>query len=182
MSCGKSTYYVYEDSVYNNIQKKNIILSYYAIEVTPKKEVIFKAVSNNLGSGFVYIYTDRYNCTANDEEISFCRNFTFINYLHTAYPLDWKFASTNNFNIKGAEVSYTNYGKKETDTLKLIENQNFRDLIQKDEGFKAAGIYWFPPYIVKTKKIDYNKFYEYSSSLKKANIEKKNPMIVNHQE
>ncbi|WP_444626042.1 hypothetical protein ACSLMH_06545 [Flavobacterium columnare] len=50
-SCSKSTYYVFEEYNYDPDFRINYLHSYCALEITPKKEVIFRGTSNEY-----YIY------------------------------------------------------------------------------------------------------------------------------
>ncbi|MET3047578.1 hypothetical protein [Flavobacterium covae] len=60
ISCGKSTYYVYEKYKYDPDFRVNYLHSYCALEITPKKEVIFR------GSSSRYIIKDKKNTYFDD--------------------------------------------------------------------------------------------------------------------
>ncbi|AMA50091.1 hypothetical protein [Flavobacterium covae] len=53
ISCSKSTYYAFEEYDYDPDYKYNYLYSYCALEITPKKEVIFR------GSSRRYVIKDK---------------------------------------------------------------------------------------------------------------------------
>jgi hypothetical protein len=159
ISCGKSIYYAYED-IGKNYSGESYIKSYCTIEVTRKKEVIYRATSSNYwmndykkSNKFVYLYS------YNDDDFPNIDNesFSFSNILLEMYyiknhPPNYRIGFVKN--IYPSKV-YIDFIKKGKDSLK---SEYYLNDLPKENSFEEAGINWFPPYMVKIDKIDYLKF------------------------
>ncbi|MET3047403.1 hypothetical protein V8245_14455 [Flavobacterium columnare] len=192
LSCGKSTYYVYEKYKYDPDFRINYLDSYCALEITPKKEVIFRGSSSRYiikdkkntyfddnSSEYIYIYSDKEATNIGEYGILFCRKSSECFYFS---PTDiqintnefrFKSVDINDFyNIKNWNKQYVmySYDEKNKDSIILSKANSVSNFIKNDTGLKYANIPWFPPYLVKVKKIDYNKFKEQCSRLKYAHF------------
>ncbi|WP_376776996.1 hypothetical protein [Flavobacterium covae] len=192
LSCGKSTYYVYEKYKYDPDFRINYLDSYCALEITPKKEVIFRGSSSRYiikdkkntyfddnSSEYIYIYSDKEATIISEYGIHFCRRqsdcyyFSLDDYQINTGKFKFRFSIINNiYNGKNWDKEYISYMYRDakTDTLFALNNNMMKNFIKEDIGFKYANIPWFPPYLVKVKKIDYNKFKEQCSRLKYAHF------------
>ncbi|OWP86094.1 hypothetical protein BWK60_10595 [Flavobacterium covae] len=192
LSCGKSTYYVYEKYKYDPDFRINYLDSYCALEITPKKEVIFRGSSSRYiikdkkntyfddnSSEYIYIYSDKEATIIGEYGIHFCRRqsdcyyFSLDDYQINTGKFKFRFSIINNiYNGKNWDKEYISYMYRDakTDTLFALNNNMMKNFIKEDIGFKYANIPWFPPYLVKVKKIDYNKFKEQCSRLKYAHF------------
>ncbi|QOH23388.1 hypothetical protein GSQ57_01595 [Flavobacterium columnare] len=65
ISCGKSTYYAFEEYDYDPDSGKDYLYSYCALEITPKKEVIFR------GSSRRYVIEDKKTTYFDDNSSSY---------------------------------------------------------------------------------------------------------------
>lgn len=152
MSCGKSTYYVYDVC---DINKYN----YCTLEVTRKNEVIYRATSdfyllnNNL---YVYIYSGKTSSIVNQDFISFACNQADLYYIKNSDNINYINLPINAFGDNKGAMGYTKKGK---DTITTNINTN-RDLeyFQNDIALKESGFKWYPSYMVKVDKIDYSRF------------------------
>ncbi|MBF6659312.1 hypothetical protein ABXT01_13665 [Flavobacterium columnare] len=180
LSCGKSTYYVYEKYKYDPDFRINYLDSYCALEITPKKEVIFRGTSNEYyiynkkttyfddnSSSYIYIYSDKEATWIDEYGIYFCQRpsecFYFSPDVYEIETEKYKFQSisiNDYYNAKNWNKQYIKYGfdEKNKDSLVLSKTNNVIDFIKSEVAFRSANIPWFPPYLVKVKKIDYNKF------------------------
>ena len=157
-SCGKSVYYAYEyrDAI-------NDHYSYCTLEVTRKKEIIYRASSddyfvypNNVHL-FVCIYSDKDAAKVSKNYYGFG---SAISELWTI-----KVNDVPNLKMPGNLLSLDNevdssvsYGIMENDTI--VRSTDDFEYLKKGRGFKENGILWFPKYMVKVDRIDYNKFYK----------------------
>lgn len=191
-SCSKSTYYVFEEYNYDPDFRINYLHSYCALEITPKKEVIFRGASNEYyiynkpnthsnsnSSSYIFIHSDKEASYISEYGVDFCRRQSDCYYFSPdIYQINtekykFRFSIINNiFNAKNWDKEYISYMYKDTktDTLFALNNNMMKKFIKEDEDLKDANIPWFPPYLVKVKKIDYNKFKEKSSRLKYAHF------------
>jgi hypothetical protein len=156
-SCGQSVYYAYEfrDAI-------NDHYSYCTLEITPKKEIIYRASSddyfvyNNNVHAFVCIHSDKDVAKITNNYYGFGATTSNLwtieigdnperelSFLHFDYPYD-------------ASISYL--VEKENDTIKCTTNDF--EYLKKGYGYKEKGVLWFPEYMVKVNQIDYNKFYK----------------------
>ncbi|WP_444659984.1 hypothetical protein [Flavobacterium columnare] len=180
IACGKSTYYVYEKYKYDPDFRVNYLHSYCALEITPKKEVIFRGASNEYyiydkqttyfddnSSSYIYIYSDKEATWIDEYGIYFCQRpsecFYFSPDVYEIETEKYKFQSisiNDYYNAKNWNKQYIKYGfdEKNKDSLVLSKTNNVIDFIKSEVAFRSANIPWFPPYLVKVKKIDYNKF------------------------
>ncbi|MET3047540.1 hypothetical protein [Flavobacterium covae] len=62
------------------------------------------------------------------------------------------------------------YDEKNKDSIILSKANSVSNFIKNDTGLKYANIPWFPPYLVKVKEIDYNKFKRKCRRLKYAHF------------
>ncbi|OOB81614.1 hypothetical protein BZL53_14550, partial [Flavobacterium columnare] len=192
IACGKSTYYVYEKYKYDPDFRVNYLHSYCALEITPKKEVIFRGASNEYyiydkqttyfddnSSEYIYIYSDKEASYISEYGIDFCRRPSYCDYFSpSVYEVEtnkyvFKPGPINEFyNSKNWDKEYISYMYRDakTDTLFALNNNMMKNFIKEDIGFKYANIPWFPPYLVKVKKIDYNKFKRKCRRLKYAHF------------
>ncbi|WP_444659974.1 hypothetical protein [Flavobacterium columnare] len=192
LSCGKSTYYVYEKYKYDPDFRINYLDSYCALEITPKKEVIFRGTSNEYyiynkpnthsssnSSEYIYIYSDKEATIIGEYGIHFCRRQSDCYYFSPdVYQINtgkfkFRFSIINNiYNGKNWDKEYISYMYRDakTDTLFALNNNMMKNFIKKDEDLRDANIPWFPPYLVKVKKIDYNKFKRKCRRLKYAHF------------
>ncbi|WP_444622887.1 hypothetical protein [Flavobacterium columnare] len=180
IACGKSTYYVYEKYKYDPDFRVNYLDSYCALEITPKKEVIFRGSSSRYiikdkkstyfddnSSEYIYIYSDKEATWIDEYGIYFCQRpsecFYFSPDVYEIETEKYKFQSisiNDYYNAKNWNKQYIKYGfdEKNKDSLVLSKTNNVIDFIKSEVAFRSANIPWFPPYLVKVKKIDYNKF------------------------
>ncbi|PDS22403.1 hypothetical protein B0A78_12025 [Flavobacterium columnare NBRC 100251 = ATCC 23463] len=192
LSCGKSTYYVYEKYKYDPDFRINYLDSYCALEITPKKEVIFRGTSNEYyiynkpttyfddnSSSYIYIYSDKEATWIDEYGIYFCQRpsecFYFSPDVYEIETEKYKFQSisiNDYYNAKNWNKQYIKYGfdEKNKDSLVLSKTNNVIDFIKSEVAFRSANIPWFPPYLVKVKKIDYNKFKRKCRRLKYAHF------------
>ncbi|WP_444647559.1 hypothetical protein ACSLMO_07830 [Flavobacterium columnare] len=193
LSCGKSTYYVYEKYKYDPDFRINYLDSYCALEITPKKEVIFRGSSSRYiikdkkntyfddnSSEYIYIYSDKEASYMSEYGIDFCRRPSYCDFFSpSTYEIktgEYRFKSVpinEYYNWKKWDkeyISYIYYDKKNKDSLLLSKSINVTDFIKNDTVFRDANIPWFPPYLVKVKKIDYNKFKRKCRRLKYAHF------------
>ncbi|HEX8575732.1 MAG TPA: hypothetical protein VF677_05515 [Flavobacterium sp.] len=165
-SCGKSVYYAYEFS-----NELNDYYSYCTLEITKNKEIIYRASSykyhhvyphNNI---YVYIYS-------NKEAAGISKNY--YNFGATISDL-WTIKYGDNLKMQGGFI-YFDYPSDSSISYRIEENDtivcttNDFEYLKKGYGYKENGILWFPEYMVKVDKIDYNKFYK---SIRHLNL--KNP-------
>ncbi|WP_421497662.1 hypothetical protein [Flavobacterium columnare] len=180
IACGKSTYYVYEKYKYDPDFRVNYLHSYCALEITPKKEVIFRGTSNEYyiynkpntysssnSSSYIFIHSDKEATIIGEYGIYFCQRpsecFYFSPDVYEIETEKYKFQSisiNDYYNAKNWNKQYIKYGfdEKNKDSLVLSKTNNVIDFIKSEVAFRSANIPWFPPYLVKVKKIDYNKF------------------------
>ncbi|WP_376776997.1 hypothetical protein [Flavobacterium covae] len=192
IACGKSTYYVYEKYKYDPDFRINYLHSYCALEITPKKEVIFRGASNEYyiynkkttyfddnSSSYIYIYSDKEATWIDEYGIYFCQRpsecFYFSPDVYEIETEKYKFQSisiNDYYNAKNWNKQYIKYGfdEKNKDSLVLSKTNNVIDFIKSEVAFRSANIPWFPPYLVKVKKIDYNKFKRKCRRLKYAHF------------
>lgn len=187
VSCGKSTYYVYEEYNYNPDFRQNYLYSYCALEITSKKEVIFRGASRRYDiidkkityfdgntSEYVYIYCDKESSLIDNYGIYFCRRPSVCHY----FSLDYAQVNKNKYEFKDAVINDFNhwenqyieykYNEKNKDSIVLSKTQDVINFIKNDTGFRHANIPWFPPYLIKVKRIEYDNFKKKCSSLKES--------------
>jgi hypothetical protein len=149
VSCSKSAYYAFQD---------NSTYSYCTIEVTKKKEVIYRASSLNYfnKSCFVYISSlnDNYYKNINNDTIGLENPHLEMFYIGTEYPIKYKFELVRNGNPELNKL-YISFIKVKNDTIKT---QYYLNNLVKETSLQKAGVKWFPPYLIKVDKIDYSKF------------------------
>ncbi|QYS91578.1 hypothetical protein JJC04_01950 [Flavobacterium covae] len=130
-------------------------------------------------SEYIYIYSDKEATIIGEYGIHFCRRqsdcyyFSLDDYQINTGKFKFRFSIINNiYNGKNWDKEYISYMYRDakTDTLFALNNNMMKNFIKEDIGFKYANIPWFPPYLVKVKKIDYNKFKEQCSRLKYAHF------------
>ncbi|WP_444622881.1 hypothetical protein [Flavobacterium columnare] len=192
IACGKSTYYVYEKYKYDPDFRVNYLDSYCALEITPKKEVIFRGSSSRYiikdkkstyfddnSSEYIYIYSDKEATWIDEYGIYFCQRpsecFYFSPDVYETENKKYRFQSApiNDFyNAQNWDKQYIKYryDEKNKDSIVLSKTDNVTSFIKNEKGFRYANIPWFPPYLVKVKKINYNKFKEQCSRLKYAHF------------
>jgi hypothetical protein len=161
-------YYAYELR-----DKINDQYSYCTLEVTPKKEIIYRASSYKY---FVYPKNVHvFVCIHSDKHVAkIAKNYygfgattsnlwtieirdnpeRELSFLYFDYPHD-------------ASISY---GIMENDTI-LRSTDDF-EYLKKGHGYKEKGVLWFPEYMVKVDQIDYNKFYKQVRHMDLKNIHK----------
>lgn len=191
VSCGKSTYYVYEQYEYDPDFKQNYLHSYCALEITPKKEVIFRGSSEEYHipdkpttylesnwSDYVYIYSNKEASSISEYGIVFCRKPSDCDFFSpSVQQVDTKkyrflscpingFQNAQNWGKQYISFIYKE-GKVDTLTLNNVMMKNF---VKNEKGFRYANIPWFPPYLIKVKKINYDNFKKKCSRLKYAHF------------
>ncbi|MFK7004771.1 hypothetical protein ACIPCA_04970 [Flavobacterium covae] len=192
ISCSKSTYYAFEEYDYDPDSGKDYLYSYCALEITPKKEVIFRGSSRRYviedkqttyfddnSSSYIYIYSDKEATNIGEYGILFCRKssecfyFSLTDIQINTNEFRFKSVDINDFyNIKNWNKQYVmySYDEKNKDSIILSKANSVSNFIKNDTGLKYANIPWFPPYLVKVKKIDYNKFKRKCRRLKYAHF------------
>lgn len=167
ISCGKSTYYAYEFS-----DEINHHYSYCTLEITKTKAVIYRAKSDKYyiypnNTIYAYLYSPPAASTVNDDSILFAQNASDLFYMQDFSNPTCKQTSVNVF---GENPICIDYKKTMNDTIIHTNNETFLDYAKNEYGLRTAGIKWFPEYMVKIDKIDYQKF---GSSIQHMNL--KNP-------
>lgn len=157
LSCSKSIYYAYYEKDINHP-------SYCTLEITKKKEIIYRASSYEYSSQsypfdnlYIYIYSDKYATNIDENYYSFVSGGTSdIVYIKNEFkPKFSSFFLFFDYYKPGYSISYFRDGN---DTIFSTARNDFEYLKTKGIGFKEHGIKWFPPYMVKVDKIDYTKF------------------------
>ena len=164
LSCGKSVYYVYDQSEYKDHY------SYCTLEITRKNEIIYRAASYKywylsypVSNVFLYLYSNKYETDVTEKYYRFVAPSADISYVKNGYK-----SKFNHFFITFDEPEKSiYYSRKSNDTI--YGTTDF-DYIKNVYSFKEHGINWFPPYMVKVDKIDYTKF---GSKIQHLNL--KNP-------
>ena len=152
ISCGKSTYYVYDVCDINRY-------NYCTLEITSKNEVIYRATSDSYSLNniiYTYIYSAKKSSIVNEDFISFACNQADFYYIKNSNNFNYINLPINVFGENKGAMGYTKKGK---DTI--ITNINTeRDLqyFQNDIALKKSGFKWYPSYMVKVDKIDYSRF------------------------
>ncbi|WP_444626047.1 hypothetical protein ACSLMH_06525 [Flavobacterium columnare] len=128
---------------------------------------------------YIYIYSDKEASYISEYDVDFCRRqsdcyyFSLDDYQINTRKFKFRFSIINNiYNGKNWDKEYISYMYRDakTDTLFALNNNMMKNFIKEDIGFKKANIPWFPPYLVKVKKIDYNKFKRKCRRLKYAHF------------
>lgn len=154
-SCGKSIYYVYDyDTKYHT--------NYCTLEITRKKEIIYRASSDEYWSQsypfsnlYIYIYSDKYATDITKNHYSFVSGIADLILVENEFKPKFKNAFVVTFIDKpGYSILYKKEGN---DTIFNVADNDF-EYLKEGRGFKENGIKWFPPYMVKVDKIDYTKF------------------------
>lgn len=174
VSCGKSTYYAFEEYDRYSVSNSPNLYSYCTLEITPKKEAIFRGFSGRYLSrkkegghyditDYIHIYSNKKATRIAKYGISFCQNSSECKFLlrdnqEKEYN-DFKVTKINDLRLRSESILYT-YRNKKKDTIFALDDDMMKNFIKSDKGFNDANIPWFPPYLVKIKKIDYNKFIE----------------------
>ncbi|PDS22401.1 hypothetical protein B0A78_12015, partial [Flavobacterium columnare NBRC 100251 = ATCC 23463] len=168
LSCGKSTYYVFEEYNYDPDFRINYLHSYCALEITPKKEVIFRGTSNEYyiynkpntysssnSSSYIFIHSDKEATIIGEYGIYFCQRPSECDYFSpSVYEIEtekYRFQSApindfyNSHNWGKQYISYM-YKDGKTDTIFALDNDMMKNFIKNEKGFRYANIPWFPPY------------------------------------
>ncbi|WP_281309422.1 hypothetical protein [Flavobacterium flavigenum] len=154
LSCGKSIYYVYDTS------KDEDHYSYCTLEITSKKEIIYRAASykywalSDPRNSYIYIYSDKSATDINENHYSFVSGISDISYIRSRYEPEFKHFFIHFVDKPGYSVLYR---RGVSDTIYSTADNDF-EYLKEGQGFKENGIKWFPPYMVKVDKIDYTKF------------------------
>ena len=165
-SCGKSVYYAYYVKDENDHQ-----YSYCTLEITPKKEIIYRASSDkylvypNTNNLYVYIYSDKDAADITKNHYDFGTRLSEL----------WTIKDGSDAKM-WAELLYfddhfasaISYQRGKSDTI-VCTTSDFEHL-KKGHGYKENDVLWFPEYMIKVDHIDYNKFYK---SVRHLNL--KNP-------
>ncbi len=146
ISCSKKLYYAYENKEEG---------SYCTFEVS-KYDIIYRAVSNKHyliksypTKEYVYITAPNNGSYLDEPKIEYGSIL-----LYTKGPLlPIKMETISNY--LGDYEKYLFYTKTKGDSLKLIVNI---ELMKKEPFFTDSDLLWFPPYLKKVDKIDYDKF------------------------
>ncbi|HEX8576732.1 MAG TPA: hypothetical protein VF677_10615 [Flavobacterium sp.] len=153
-SCGKSVYYAYYVKDENDHQ-----YSYCTLEITPKKEIIYRASSDkylvypNTNNLYVYIYSDKDAAEISENYYDFGATLSELWFIKANDVSNLKM-ELNAFLYSDPTISYR---IEENDTITCITDLEY---LKKSRGFKESGVLWFPEYMVKVDQIDYNKFYK----------------------
>ena len=168
LSCGKSVYYVYDDLANKDYP------SYCALEITKKKEIIYRGSSYKYWSHshpqsniFIYIYSDK-----NATDIT-KNHYRFVSGTSQLYLIENKIKPKyigRVLNLENNVIPSVFYSIEEND--KIVNSEENFEYLKKVDGFKENGVLWFPPYMVKIDKIDYKKF---GKEIQHLNL--KNPRI-----
>lgn len=149
-SCSKSLYYAYETKG-----------SYNTFEITKNNEVIYRASSNHYKTNditsidYVYVYSP--NSTTS---LGFALGKNSL--LKDLRNIELKketicgTSSKNLTDFLNDFVLYTHTDKK--DSLELVMTSKMKTKLLEEKCFKERGLTWFPPYVKRVKKINYNKF------------------------
>lgn len=154
LSCNRSIYYVYD------ITNDEDHYSYCTLEITGKKEIVYRAVSykywnlSNARNSYVYIYSDKSSTDVNDNHYSFVTGISDISYIRSGYEPEFKHFFVHFVDKPGYSVLYR---REISDTIYSTADNGF-EYLNEGQGFKENGIKWFPPYMVKIDKINYEKF------------------------
>ncbi len=149
-SCSSSVYYAYEKDD-----------TYCTIEVTKKDQIFYR------GNYQTFIYLESYNLSLYDNK----KNVDFLSFDAPGW-MAYKIKNDNLFNLcPSSTVRKITYQIKNADTINLICPPCVTSILSSEPCFINNGIDWFPPYMIKVYKIDYNKFG--LSGFKKAHL--KNP-------
>lgn len=134
--------------------------SYCTLEITGKKEIVYRAVSykywnlSNASNSYVYIYSDKSSKDVNDNHYSFVTAISDISYIRSGYEPEFKHFFVHFADKPGYSVLYR---REINDTIYSTADNDF-EYLKEGQGFKENGIKWFPPYMVKGDKINYEKF------------------------
>jgi hypothetical protein len=168
ISCAKSTYYAYE-------YKHNDYYNYCTLEITEKKEVIYRASADYYQSRsypysnlYIYIYSDKDATDVNKNHYSFVSGFSELYLIKTDLKPKLEHRFLDFGNKPGYSVLYR-IDDEIKDTIFSTADNDF-EYLKEGTGFETNGIKWFPPYMVKIDKIDYTKFHK---SIQHLNL--KNP-------
>lgn len=153
LSCGSSIYYAYE-------YKDNENNSYCTLEITKKKEIIYRGSSDYYWADsypfsnlYIYIYSDKFATDINKNHYGFVSGFSELYLIENEEKLKYKYATLN---LGNNSIPSVFYSIEDKDTI--VNTENKFEYLKKIDGFKENGIKWFPPYMIKIDKIDYAKF------------------------
>jgi hypothetical protein len=157
-SCSRSIYYAYEYEDQDNI-------SYCTIEVTKKKEIIYRAYSSEywkynypINNLYVYIHSGNKSSTVSDESIHFVCNISDVAYIKNSFNTEYEKCLANFLESFGCPIGYR---INKSDTITKWNYPEAEDFPKYTKGdiclLKEVGIKWFPPYMVKVNEIDYKK-------------------------
>jgi hypothetical protein len=154
LSCGKSVYYVFDDV------KDKDYPSYCSLEITKKKEIIYRASSYKYSSQsypfsnlYIYIYSDQLSTDIDKDYYRFVSGTSDLFFIKNEFKPKYQHSLLN---LANNVVPSIYYRIEENDTI--INSEHDFEYLKKVDGFKENGILWFPPYMVKVDKIDYTKF------------------------
>ncbi|MDI9312438.1 MAG: hypothetical protein QM535_19670 [Limnohabitans sp.] len=165
ISCTKSTYYVFEEKKYNNDLKSDEISTYCSIEINSKKEIIYRGASDKYkNTAFIYL-NEPMSVGYKENSFSIATFFNAKYVIANTKDSLWKKVVMDRIPIV--------YLTKSNDSLINNNNEELIKFLKNDNKLNISNFVWFPPYFVKVKKIDYNKFYLFNKDLKKVDI--KNP-------
>lgn len=154
-SCGKSIYYVYDyDTKYHT--------NYCTLEITRKKEIIYRASSDEYWSRsypfsnlYIYIYSDKYATDIDRDYYRFVSGTSELHFIKNEFEPKYR---RSILNLESVTVPSVMYRIDENDTIFNVTRNNDFEHLKKVSGYKENGVLWFPPYMVKVDKIDYTKF------------------------
>ncbi|WP_064968110.1 hypothetical protein [Tenacibaculum ovolyticum] len=135
-SCSKSVYYAYKDEN-----------KYATIEVTKKNELFYRAIYDN---NYIYIYSF----------LSYKKDNSIF-YLKDPNIMFWKREEHDEFDLcffSGKNEDFVLYEKQGSQNMWKLSRSISDNLLLNEPCLKENNIDWFPEYMVKVDKIDYEKF------------------------
>ena len=146
-SCSKKLYYAYENTAEG---------SYCTFEVT-KKDITYRAVStehyvtnSHPAKEYVYINSNNSIPYTKEPRIGYGAILVYLKSQQLPIVMD------TNKKYPGFLNRYLFYStEKNNNSLELVKDE---DLMKKEEFFKKHDLFWFPPYLKKVNKIEYEKF------------------------
>ena len=142
-SCHRSTYYAYVEP--------NM---YITVELTKSNNVILRGGANlNYPQDIKFLHIFSSQTALDNSYIGIGKNFA-LHYINNSLETVPCF-SFKDINIDNLYLDYSHITK---DSLVLIKHSQKNILFLNEPCFEKTGLTWFPPYLKKVKKIDYDKF------------------------
>lgn len=136
-SCTKSIYFAYNKDT-----------TYCTIEVTGKDEILYR------GNYSTFIFLESVNFSSINKK----DNTGYISFVAPGW-LTYKVKGDNLFNLcPSNNMEQITYKLVSEDSIELICQSCVDSILLSDPCFLNNGIDWFPPFMKKVEKIDYEKF------------------------